>query len=139
MANETLRGPLLGRDKQFGSTGALPYLPLSLSYRDSILDTMGLLDTGASVNGLPHDVGRQLGAVWEHQTVPVLLTGNLSGFEARALVVSATIGSFAPVSLVFEWTRAEQIPMILGQINFFVEFDVCFFRRRGIEVRLSDA
>jgi hypothetical protein len=30
---------------------------------------MALLDTGASVNVLPYEVGLQLGAVWENQTV----------------------------------------------------------------------
>jgi len=98
-----------------------------------------LLDTGASVSALPYGLGRQLGAVWEEQAVSVRLTGNLAGFEARALVVTATVGSFDPVSLAFAWTRAERIPLLLGQINFFQEFDVCFFRHRGVfEVRLAD-
>jgi len=29
---------------------------------------------------------------------------------------------------VFAWTRAENVPLILGQVNFFMEFDVCFYR-----------
>lgn len=28
---------------------------------------MSLLDTGASVNVLPHNIGVQLGAIWEEQ------------------------------------------------------------------------
>jgi hypothetical protein len=41
-----------------------------------------------------------------------------------------------PARLVFAWTRADNIPVILGQINFFLTFDVCFFRGESIfEVR----
>jgi hypothetical protein len=31
---------------------------------------------------------------------------------------------------VFAWTQATTVPLILGQVNFFMEFDVCFYRSR---------
>jgi hypothetical protein len=34
---------------------------------------------------------------------------------------------FKPVQLVFAWTRATNVPLLLGQVNFFMEFDVCFY------------
>jgi hypothetical protein len=38
--------------------------------------------------------------------------------------------------LAFAWTQASNIPLILGQANFFLEFDVCFSRVRSeFEVR----
>ena len=43
----------------FGVPGALPQLPLSLTYRGSSLEISALLDTGASVNVLPHSSGVQ--------------------------------------------------------------------------------
>jgi hypothetical protein len=136
MPSEFLRFPFFGQDREFNAAGALPYLPITLTYGNATLDAMGLLDTGASVNVLPYGLGRQLGAAWERQTVSVRLTGNLADFEARALVVTATVGTFAPVRLAFAWTRAERTPLLLGQVNFFQEFDVCFFRQRGVfEVR----
>lgn len=46
---------------------------------------------------------------------------------ARAVIVSGQVESFLPVELVFAWTQSEQVPVILGQVNFFMEFDVCFF------------
>ncbi len=58
----------------------------------------------------------------------VPLGGNLSRFEARALVVIATVESFSPVELAFAWTKDRNAPLILGQMNFFLEFDVCFYR-----------
>jgi len=42
---------------------------------------MGLLDTGASVNVLPYNVGVQLGASWEEQRFCVTLAGNLARNE----------------------------------------------------------
>jgi hypothetical protein len=119
-------------DKSLGLASSLPYLPLTLSHQGTALSVSGLLDTGATVNVLPYDIGRQLGAVWNQQTTPVHLTGNLARFEARVLIVSATVGGFVPVRLAFTWTRASDVPLILGQVNFFLEFDVCFFRSQKI-------
>jgi hypothetical protein len=100
------------------------------------IQVMGLLDTGATVNVLPYSVGEQLGAVWERQTTPVTLSGNLAQCEARALVLTARIGNFPPVRLVFAWAHADSAPVILGQVNFFMEFDICFYRSRSLfEVR----
>ena len=76
--------------------------------------------------------GLQLGALWEQQTTSVRLTGNLAGQEGRVLVLTGTVGKFPPVRLAFAWTQANTIPIILGQINFLLEFDVCFFRARSL-------
>ena len=48
--------------------------------------------------------------------------------EARLLLVAALVGSFPPVRLAFAWTEAEDVPLLLGQVNFFIEFNVCFYR-----------
>ena len=114
----------------------MPYLPLTLSLDDQSLNTEGLLDTGASVNVLPYELGLQLGLIWEDETLSVLLAGNLDRFEARAVVVDAQVSSFPTINLAFAWTQAPNVPLILGQANFFFEFDVCFFRARSeFEVR----
>jgi len=110
----------------------LPHVPITLTYQGQSQSILGLLDTGATVNVLPYDIGRGLGAIWEQQLTSVRLTGNLSGDEARSLMVFATIEPFAPVKLVFAWTQQCHIPVILGQMNFFFEFDVCFFGSQGI-------
>jgi hypothetical protein len=62
---------------------------------------LGLLDTGSMVNVLPYQVGVDLGAVWEQQTTPLRLTGNIARYEVLALLVSAVIGRFEQVQLVF--------------------------------------
>lgn len=111
-----------------GLSSTLPYLPITLTYRNHFVEAMALLDTGASVNVLPYEVGLQLGAVWEEQTVPIQLSGNLTQMQARGLVLSATVAEFPSVLLAFAWTESREVPLILGHTNFFAEFDVCFHR-----------
>ncbi len=123
MKNKTQRFPF----SETQVRGGLAYLPLRLSRESNSAEMSGLLDTGASVSVLPYRVGKELGAVWERQTVKLSLTGNLAQFEARAIILSAEIGQFSPVDLAFAWTRNENVPVILGQVNFFLEFDICFF------------
>lgn len=110
---------------------SLPFLPLSLQLGNGTpLRVEGLLDTGATVSVLPYSVGLQLGAVWSDGAQAVRLTGNLAQFEARALLLNAQVAEFGPVRLAFAWTRADEVPLLLGQVNFFMEFDVCFYRSR---------
>ncbi len=111
--------------------GSLPILPLSIRHgRAPALHVQGLLDTGATVNVLPYTMGLQLGAVWSEGAVAVKLTGNLARFEAQALLLTAQVAEFPPVRLAFAWTRADEVPLLLGQVNFLMEFDVCFYRSR---------
>ena len=112
---------------EYGVLGSVPYLPLTLTYQNNSVEVMGLLDTGASVSVLPYNIGLQLGAIWEKQRFSVTLAGNLASAEAKGLLVLATVGEFAPVQLAFAWTKANNIPIILGRTNFFMEFDVCFY------------
>ncbi len=105
-------------------------MPITLGYEQREIAASGLVDSGATLNVLPYDLGVQLGAVWERQLVPVRLTGNLAESDARAIVLAAKVGRFPPVRLAFAWTRSDRMPLILGQVNFFMEFDVCFARSR---------
>ena len=133
---EPQRFPYKIIDTSLGMVDRMPYLPLMLSLDSRSLNTEGLLDTGASVNVLPYDLGLQLGLIWEDETLSVILAGNLARFEARAVVVDARVSSFPTINLAFAWTQAPNVPLILGQANFFFEFDVCFFRVRSeFEVR----
>lgn len=115
-------------DPELGAVSTLPYLPLILTYQDQSLSASGLLDTGSSVNVLPYEVGLRLGAVWERQSLSVPLGGSLARFEARALVLTANVERFPPVDLAFAWTKDRNAPLILGHMNFFLAFDVCFYR-----------
>src|SRR5262249_32753716 len=100
------------------------------------ISVLGLLDTGAAVNVLPYTIGEQLGEDWGQQTTSLQLSGNLAGVEARVLVVTAVVGSFPAVRLAFAWVKTDAVSLLLGQVNYFLEFDVCFYRARELfEVR----
>ena len=45
--------------------------------------------------------------------------------------LSGAIAQFPPVLLAFAWTESRDIPVILGQMNFFAEFNVCFYRHES--------
>jgi len=127
--------PFVARASEHGAGSLAPMLPLTLLGKQGVSAT-GLLDTGAAVNVLPYTVGVNLGFDWDQQNTAVQLSGNLEIAEARAVLVSAVVAGFAPVRLAFAWARVDSVPTILGQINFFLEFDVCFFRARQVfEIR----
>ena len=97
----------------------LAYLPLVLSSVNASAELQGLLDSGSTVNVLPYTVGLALGFAWEQQTIPVALTGSLSKVPAYGVVATGKVASFPPVELAFAWTQAANMPLILGQVNFF--------------------
>jgi hypothetical protein len=124
------RFPFVDANPAHPGTSFLPLLPLRLSRGEQQIEATALLDTGATVNVLPFSIGEQLGFVWTEEKTPLALTGNLARLPARGVLVSATVAQFTPARLVFAWTQADDIRIILGQTNFFVEFDACFFRAR---------
>jgi predicted aspartyl protease len=111
-------------------TSLMPLLPIVLSSGGRNIQATGLLDTGATVSVLPYSLGEQLGFVWDEENNPMVLTGNLSRSSARAIIVSVTVAQFAPVRLGFAWIQSDDVRLLLGQMNFFSEFDACFFQSR---------
>lgn len=88
------------------------------------------------MNVLPWHAGLSLGLDWNAQKVPVPLAGNLAAHEARAVLLDVQVATHTPVRLAFAWTRHDALPVLLGQVNFFQEFDVCFHRAQGFfEIR----
>jgi hypothetical protein len=135
MISSTQQFPYAPRDPSLGNASLAPMLPLTLIGSSSVTIS-GLVDSGAAVNVLPYALGVQLGFDWDQQTGSVELSGNLAAVEARVVVLAAVVGSFSPVRLAFAWAQTDSVSVILGQVNFFMEFDVCFFRSRGVfEVR----
>ena len=109
---------------------SLPRLPLTLKLNDKSIEVLGLADTGATINVLPFSVGQKLGARWDSQQAVIRLAGNMANSLAQPIVIKAEIGNFPPVLLAFAWVSHDNIPVILGQTNFFNEFEVCFFRNK---------
>ncbi|MBP0010236.1 MULTISPECIES: hypothetical protein [unclassified Roseofilum] len=79
---------------------------------------------------MPYDVGQKLGAIWEDKKAIIEVTGNLGKQPAIPLFVMAQIGDIAPIQLAFAWIKKINTALILGQTNFFIEFDVYFYRSK---------
>lgn len=107
---------------------SLRRLPLLLCSADQSVEVVGLVDSGATVNVLPYEIGVRLGGVWDDRTAKMRLAGTLGDRSAMPLFVLAHISDFAPVRLAFAWVKSDNVPLILGQTNFFMEFDICFYR-----------
>src|SRR5262249_59175192 len=105
--------PFLPPRPHLGRADLFPLMPISLQHQTSSVSVIGLLDTGASVNILPHDLGLQLGFDWDQQTRAIPLGGILASVPAWVVQVEATVGTFSPVRLFFAWTQSNQTPLIL--------------------------
>ncbi len=130
--NKFVQFPYSVSDPSFDEFDNLPRLPLTLQHENKTVDVIGLVDSGATVNVLPYHLGIELGAVWIEQKATLRLAGNFGNSPAHPIFVLAHVGNFPPIRLAFAWTKIENAPLILGQTNFFMEFDVCFFRSQLI-------
>ena len=63
---------------------SLPRIPLALHYRNRSMEIVGLVDSGATVNVLPYEVGFKLGATWDDRKAVIQLAGNLGGQASNA-------------------------------------------------------
>ncbi|MBE9251248.1 hypothetical protein IQ226_19355 [Dolichospermum sp. LEGE 00240] len=106
---------------------SLPRVPLVLLRGDQIVEALGLVDSGVTINVLPYEIGLQLGGVWDENKAIIQLAGNISQ-AAMPSFANAEIGEFPSVRLAFAWVSKPNAPLILGQTNFFMEFDVSFYR-----------
>lgn len=129
--NEAVRFPFADANPTQPGTSLMPFLPLVLSRGGDRIEALGLLDTGAAVNVLPYSLGEQLGFLWDEERTPLVLSGNLARLPARGVLVSVSVAHFAPARLVFAWTQSNEVRLLLGQTNFFLGFDTCFFRARS--------
>ncbi|MBI4670707.1 MAG: hypothetical protein HY741_03435 [Chloroflexi bacterium] len=77
---------------------------------------------------LPYHIGLELGARWDAEAATLSLGGSFRGVPAMELAVVGSVGSFLPVNLFFAWSQSDDVRVILGQYNFFQEYDVHFYR-----------
>ncbi len=117
-----------------GFNEGLPFLPITLENTGRSISCSGLVDSGSTVNVLPYDIGLNLGLIWEIQEFYIPLIGILKNEPAYGVILSGKVEPFTVSKLVFAWTRktSDEVPLILGQTNFFQEFRVSFDGKSGI-------
>jgi hypothetical protein len=120
-----MRLPFTPLNSGTGLIVPMPIVPIQLARGSRTFLTEGLVDSGAMVNVLPLDVGLRLGPDWKSQTIDMLLGGVFSG-PAKGILLEATIGNYPPVQLAFGWYSSNDVRLVLGQTNFFQQFDVSF-------------
>lgn len=128
---KSVRVPYLETISPPKPTDFMPIVPLIVKRGENSVGAFGLLDSGATVNVLPYRIGLELGVKWEQLTTRLELSGNLANYDARGLLLTVKIADLEERDLIFAWTKAENVPLLLGQTNFFMEFDVCFFRSQN--------
>ncbi len=64
--SKSKRFPYVLTNQAFLPDEALPFLPLKLSRENETVEALGLIDSGATINVLPYQVGLKLGSVWEN-------------------------------------------------------------------------
>jgi hypothetical protein len=67
---------------------SLPRIPLILQREERSLETVGLVDSGATVSVLPYEIGTQLGAVWDYNKAIIQLAGNLGNQPAMPFLAT---------------------------------------------------
>lgn len=108
-----------------------PIMPVTLAYAGQVIVADALLDSGADANVLPYHLGQRLGMDWDKARPVPALSGNLAQAEARAIALDIIVNPFEPVRMVFMWVKTDTVRLLLGQINFFQAFHVCFFAADG--------
>ena len=81
---------------------------------------------------MPFTAGVALAFDWSSEPQSVTLGGALQGIPAKLIFLSLAAHPFPPIRMPFAWLATDAAPLLLGQATFFDEFDVCFFRRRGL-------
>jgi hypothetical protein len=104
-----------------------PLLSVDVVFDQRRIRTDALIDSGADANVLPYQLGLDLGANWDEARLVPALSGNLGSAEARVIVLEVIVQPFDSVRMVFIWVKSNAARLLLGQISFFQEFDVCFF------------
>ena len=117
---------------------ARPFIPVRIGRADSEIQTWALLDSGADINVLPYQLGLDLGLDWDAGGDYEGLEGLGGGVAAKKSVADLYLGSWPGLRQIFAWARDDEIPVILGQWNFFQEANVCFHRSQNtLELDLS--
>jgi hypothetical protein len=112
-----------------GFTVQMPFIPVRLTRSGKSVDADGLVDSGAMINVLPFDLGIRLGLDWNAQPHTLSLGGALGG-PAKMVALEVTVATYPAVPLLFAWSPSSGVRLILGQANFFLEFDASFHRSR---------
>ena len=108
--------------RQISDNSYLPMVWVRLGLRHELL---ALVDTGASVNVLPHSVGLQLDLDWNSSPDGPEIGGSIAGVSKKVKLL-LKIRDFDALEMEFCWLSHNRARVILGHDDFLKNFDVCF-------------
>lgn len=114
-----------------GPVDMFPLLPMRLALGSRAIDVMALIDSGATISSLPYDLGLTFGQSWNRLPQQLFVGGAHGSAPAKRLDLMATIGSLPPRLLAFAWVNTNNYPLVLGNADFFFNFDVTLCRRHS--------
>lgn len=126
--SSTQRYPFVSRGTGGPVPDLAPMLPIRLSRGSTTLDIVALVDSGAAISVLPWSIGARFGVDWNSLTVPCSVGGSAGGISGKLFAIDGTVSSFPTVQLLFAWVQSDNVPLLLRQTNFFMLFDVLFYR-----------
>lgn len=109
----------------------LPYAPLFLFRGENSVEALGLVDTGAMMNVLPYQIGLRLGGIWDDRQASLQVGGSFNSQVAIPFFCMSKVGNMRAVRMSFAWVKSNNVPLLLGQFDFFMKFDVCFYRSQN--------
>jgi hypothetical protein len=122
--------------RQISDDSYLPMVWVRLGLQHELL---ALVDSGASVNVLPHSVGLQLGLDWDTALEGPEIGGNIAGVSKKVKLL-LKIREFDALELGFCWLFHDRARVILGHDDFLKNFDVCFStHNRVLSITKSNA
>lgn len=108
--------------RQISDNSYLPMVWVRLGLQHELL---ALVDTGASVNVLPHSVGLHLGLDWNSSSDGPEIGGSIAGVSKKVKLLFK-IRDFDALEMEFCWLFHDRARVILGHDDFLKNFDVCF-------------
>jgi len=122
-----------------GKSELQPYLPICLFGRGMPIEAYGLVDSVRRQTFCPYGVGVNLGLNWSKGISCGPIKGAFACDQSRAANVLCKVGQFKSVNLIFAWVDSDDVPLILGQTDFFLFYNVCFFAsEKAFEITLKN-
>ncbi len=122
--------------RQMSDDSYMPMVWVRLGLKHELL---ALVDSGASVNVLPHSIGLQLGLDWDSALDGPEIGGSVAGASKKVKLL-LKIREFDPLEMEFCWLVHDRARVILGHDDFLKNFDVCFStRNRVLSITKSNA
>ncbi len=103
----------------------LPRLAIDLvSSTTQKKDLSALVDSASTTSVIPYTLGRELGLEWDESIFPEIQP--IRGFKTLGVMLGTVFQDFGLIELGFSWVQSDTFPLILGQIDFFQHFRICF-------------